>query len=184
MEFRVALSPYMSGTCAEILRVLRILDPLCAPSAGNYKTLSTILIVIGLLPVITIPLFHIWLLVIGFPPVLIVCIVCLIAGIVLRTTHKQVRVKEKYLKIAPTGDNSGYLRFDEEGVELHGGAAGLYRMGFNEFTALYKTASAYLLVCADQKLIVVPHKDFRAGLPAEFGGWMSQKIGRPVEYVK
>lgn len=174
----------MSGTCAEILRVLRVLGRRCMPPAEDHKALSRVLIVIGLLPVITIPMFHIWLIVVGFPPVLIACIVCLIAGITLRGHPKRVRVKEKYLKIAPAGDNGGYLRFDEEGVELHSGAAGLYRMGFNEFTALYQTASAYHLVCADKKLLVVPHKDFQIGLPAEFGGWMSQKTGKPVEFVK
>lgn len=192
MEFIVALCPYTNTIRMEIRRVLYVLDRRCVPPAENYKTLSAVLIAIGLLPVITIPIFHIWLIVIGFPPVLIGCVVCLIGGLILRKTPKNIKVKDKYLKITPNKGNGEFLRFDDGGVELQGNGTGPTRMAFTEFIALYRTDNAYHLVCADRRLLVVPFKDFQIGLPKdfqiglliEFGQWLSQKTGKPVEYIK
>lgn len=150
----------------------------------NFRGLSTTLIFIGLLPVITIPVFHLWLLITGFPPVLIGCVLCLIGGIVLRRASPRVRLPKKYLAAVPNGDDSQCLHFNEEGFTLPGDGTDGQHISFSSLTRLYQSNSCFYLVIDGEKLLILPHKDFVCGLPAEFREWIKEKTGKTVEYVK
>jgi len=143
-----------------------------------------VLIVLGLLPVWTIPVFHIWLLIIGFPPVWVLCVVCLFVGIWLLRAQKTAAVPARYLLLVPSAEKNEHLCFCGEGIELCGEGAETVRWrDYGDFTALYATQDSFYLLSADQRVLVLPKKDFRKGTPSDFSAFISEKCGKEIKYI-